>query len=373
MKILHIIPCLRKGGAERLVIDIVREIHRRDKIEVQLLIFRNQIEFEIDDLKPILKVIPASVHLSVLRKNVLNVDALNQFINSFEPNVIHSHLFEAEIVSRFCYFPKAKWFTHLHSSTPELNNLRLSEFFNKKTWIHLFEKRTLFSRYRLNGTTQFIAISEHIESFAKSIAPKCFEIHLLRNAIDFDSFFIDLKEPRQQEVLKLINVGRLLKNKNQIFLLEVLNYLKKRSISSELILLGDGPEMNTLKDKASHYGLKKEVRFEGNVELVTPYLRLASIFVHSAFKEGFGLVLVEAMAAGLPVVCLNAGGNADLIKQGENGFIFNEHDVEQFSEKIIELWEDESLYNRIRENAQEFARAFDIKNYVNNLLSLYSK
>ena len=125
VKILQIIPNLRKGGAERLVIDIVRALNRNKVNKVKLILFENNIEYEVDDILDLIEIIPSKVQLSIYKKNQLDISTLQKSIENFKPDVIHSHLFEAEIVSRSCYYPAAKWFTHLHDRMLPFENLKL--------------------------------------------------------------------------------------------------------------------------------------------------------------------------------------------------------------------------------------------------------
>ncbi|MCB9257623.1 MAG: glycosyltransferase [Chitinophagales bacterium] len=368
MKILHIIPCLRKGGAERLVIDIVREFHKRNNFEVQLLIFRNEIEFEIDDLKPIIKIVPASIQLSVLRKNVLNVDALNQYINSFEPNIIHSHLFEAEMVSRSCFFPKAKWFTHFHDNMKGFNTSKPS--FSKEYLVRLYEKHYLLRRYSVNGGNNFVSISQSTFDYAKKLFKNDSNIVLLPNAIDYNRFN-QARFQKNTTFLRLVNVGSFIKLKNQTFLLDVLKVLIEKGVLVDLTLLGDGAEREALQRKVTDLNLHSKVLFEGNVENVESYLLKSSIYVHSSLSEAFGLTLVEAMAAGLPVVCLDGGGNRDLIVQDKNGYIFSEQNPESFAYKVQEIWENQTKWQEMSNFAKDFAKGFDIGAYVDKLALIY--
>jgi glycosyltransferase involved in cell wall biosynthesis len=81
--------------------------------------------------------------------------------------------------------------------------------------------------------------------------------------------------------------------------------------------------------------------------------------------------MLEAMASGLPVVSLDAGGNRDIIVQGKNGYIVYEQNAELFADTIIELIEDNDLYKSISAYAVEFASKFDIKPYTDRLFELY--
>ncbi len=188
MKILHIIPTLSKGGAERLVIDIIKQLNKQKKTKARLIIFRDEIKYESSEIKEFLSIIPSSVKLSLTKKWQVNVSDLQDYINNFEPDVIHTHLFEAELVSRFCHFPKARWFSHVHDNMVQFNNWSWSWSSMSKTKItNWYEKQILFKRYKKNGGTHFISISKHTESYIKSVQFR-YPVTLLHNAIEVERF-----------------------------------------------------------------------------------------------------------------------------------------------------------------------------------------
>jgi len=127
-----------------------------------------------------------------------------------------------------------------------------------------------------------------------------------------------------------------------------------------------------LEEKTNTCNLSGQVFFHGNVTNVEEFLWTYDIYVHSATYEPLGLVLLEAMAAGLPVITLDGRGNRDLIEQGKNGYMLFEQNAEAFAGKIIELWNDKTKYREISLYAQEFAGKFDMKEYVDALLKIYS-
>lgn len=95
------------------------------------------------------------------------------------------------------------------------------------------------------------------------------------------------------------------------------------------------------------------------------------IYLHTAHYEPLGLVILEAMAAGVPVVSLDGEGNRDLIRHGENGFLLTNPDPEKFAEIIKQLASDPNCRERIAANAREFVQHFDIAVYVDRLLEVY--
>lgn len=376
MKILHIIPNLKKGGAERIVIDIIRTLNQNASYQVKLILFENQIEYEVDDIMETIEIVPSTVQISLFKKPRLTISKLQKTIDLFQPDIIHTHLFEAEIVSRSCTFPKAKWFTHSHDRMKSLNNLNLFAITSKRDLTNYFEKKYLLKRYRKNCGNNFIAISEDILCFLKSALPKDLQsIHLLLNAIDTKRFVKpqNFSSSHDKSVCHLISIGRLDQNKNHQFLIDVVLDLKNKDVPVHLTIVGEGDERIDLQKKIAHLNLSNQISLEGLQEKVEMNLWNADVYIHSAITEGFGLTLVEAMAAGLPVISLNGGGNRNVVHNGENGFLIEKQEVNLFSNYVIELIHNKSTCEMLSKNAKEFAKKFDIINYIDKLTSVYKK
>ena len=98
------------------------------------------------------------------------------------------------------------------------------------------------------------------------------------------------------------------------------------------------------------------------------YLWNSDIYLHTATYEPLGLVLLEAMAAGLPVVTLDGGGNRDLIRNGENGYIIKQQNSQLFTDLMLEVYKNQtiSVFNI------EYANKYDIESYCDKLLNIYN-
>lgn len=372
MKVLHIIPNLSKGGAERLVIDIIKALSIKKEVKAKLIILRNDINYDISDIKDLVEVVLAKVKLSIFKKNKLNIADLQKSISEFKPDIIHTHLFEAEITSRSCYYPKAVWFSHCHDNMIQFKNFSFDTLKNKSTFTNFFEKKYLFNRYKANDGTQFIAISNNAKEFFENKISG-YPITLLLNAINFDKFFIAKKNKNHSKSIKLINVGSFVDKKNQQFLITIAEKLKEKNIEFELHLLGDGKNIKAIEQKSRTLNLKENIFFYGNVNNVEEHLWQSDIYVHSATYEPLGLVLLEAMAAGLPVISLDGGGNRDLIEEGKNGYMIYEQNPDLFVDTMVKLWQDKKKYQAISKYAQQYAKQHDIKNYVDKLLNIYKQ
>lgn len=368
MKILHIIPSLQTGGAERLALDICIELDRRIDIEVKLFMLHDINDFEEFSF---IKYIPGSIALSLRSKNVFAVSGLEKEIQEFAPNVIHTHLFEAEIVSRSIPYPQAKWFTHFHDNMPQFLTFSIKTLFNKRLLTNFYEKTFLFKRYKENKGTTFISISKDTEKYLRKNVCKGFPTFLLYNAINLETFSNE-KILEERKDLKLINIGSFQAKKNQQFLVDIVKELKEKGVEVKLDLFGEGEHFEKVKAKAKANNLSKNIFFHGNVKNVEDYIKQSDIYVHSAYYEPFGLVLIEAMAGGLPVITLDGKGNRDLIIQGKNGYMISEQNTKLFTQRILEIWYNRKLYSEMSTYARQFSKQYDIREYVETLISLYS-
>ena len=218
---------------------------------------------------------------------------------------------------------------------------------------------------------KFISISTNTFKFFKTQMPKYTnDLISLPNAINLSRFKILRKKPSLQKI-KLITVGSLVDKKNQIFLVEVVNYIKSNNYDVHLNIIGEGPEREKIQNRILELKLKKNIMLSGNQDLVEEQLKKADFYVHSAIYEPFGLVILEAMASRLAVVSLNGVGNSDIIDNGINGFILNENNQRKFGDTIINLFSNTSDYTKISNKGYENALKYDIELYVNKLLKIY--
>jgi glycosyltransferase involved in cell wall biosynthesis len=118
-----------------------------------------------------------------------------------------------------------------------------------------------------------------------------------------------------------VTVGRLVKRKGIDRLLKALTYPGCTDMS--LVIVGDGPERQPLLGLSRQLGLGERVMFAGRVEEIRKWqvLQCADVYVSATLHEGFGLVYLEAMAAGLPVITFDHGGQADFLRDGETGYL----------------------------------------------------
>ena len=173
----------------------------------------------------------------------------------------------------------------------------------------------------------------------------------------------------------LISVSRMAKEKNIDFLIAGLAKVKERShVPFKCLLVGDGPEKTRLEEKAKKLGLKDHLVFTGNVtplEVVRHYLA-ADLFVFTSTSETQGMVLLEAMAGGCPVVAVRGSGVYDVVKDGFNGYKVAES-TDNWAEAIICLLSDRKQLSILSENSRLFAEKFSLENITEKILILYRR
>jgi 1,2-diacylglycerol 3-alpha-glucosyltransferase len=161
----------------------------------------------------------------------------------------------------------------------------------------------------------------------------------------------------------LTNVGRLAPEKNLAMLLRAFHGVLSIDKRLRLLLVGDGPERENLEDRARYMQISDKVHITGMVDYqdVPTYLAACDIFVTPSRTETFGLSTVEAMAAGLPVVGVDAPGTSDLIDDGVNGLISSD-DVAVFTAKLILLTTNHELRKKLGDQARLASEKYDIQN-----------
>ena len=373
LRILQAIYCLGRGGAERLAIDITRELNKSDNVEALLISFDKTVNYEYstDDIN--YKYCPSSVELSISKKTSVNLKNYFEVINDFKPNIIHSHRFQTEIITREKIYPEIAYFTHMHDNIEQFQNLSFETLFNKTELLNFFEKQRLLKRYH-RCHNNFIAISKDAFDYTIKTLPKSLHnIVLLNNAIDFHKFNASSHKRiiNKNEKIKLVSIGNLFDKKNHIFLIDVVKTLKEKGYDISLDILGEGSNFQMLNNKLISENLEKDIFLRGNVENVEEYLFNSHIYVHSALYEPFGLVILEAMAAGLPCVTLDGKGNRDIINDRENGYIIYDLSPLTFADRIIELIEQKETYDKISGNSINTAKAHDMSGYIDKLLDHY--
>jgi glycosyltransferase involved in cell wall biosynthesis len=371
MRILQVVPSLIRGGAERLVLNLTKELEARDH-EVKIFALHDDNLYTSLNSKTEVVITPAKVSYSLLGSDSLDTENFDKAVRDFDPDVIHSHLIESEFISRHRPYKKAVYISHWHGCPEMLRKPPLLDYLKKDTWWNWNSKRNLILGYK-QSNNHFLCISEFMESFVvEHLDANRADCTIISNAVDTE-LFSPKEETTNDKVTHLIAVGKLNFNKNQQFLVRVVAKLKQLGIETDLTLLGSGAEEPRLKDLAESLGVGEQILYPGTVDNPETYLNKANVLVHASHYEAFGLVLLEAMACGKPVVCFNDGGPAEVVVDGLNGFVVERDNLESFSNASKKLSTDKELYSELSKNALEFSKKYGLVQYADKVFGLYEK
>ena len=148
--------------------------------------------------------------------------------------------------------------------------------------------------------------------------------------------------------------------------------LVEKVVPTRLLLVGDGPEMSRVEREVVKLGLEGKVQFLGSQESVQEILQTVDVFLLPSEQESFGLVALEAMACGVPVICSRVGGLPEVVQHGKTGYLVEVGNVQGMSEAVLKLLTDDSRYKAFSEQAVIWAReTFPVERAVQNYERVY--
>lgn len=169
----------------------------------------------------------------------------------------------------------------------------------------------------------------------------------------------------------VVSVGELDDNKNHITVIRALSMLNRRDF--KYVVCGVGPNLDLLTAETASLGLKGNVIMAGYRSDIPDILNAADIFVFPSFHEGLPASVLEAMACGLPIICSEIRGNADLIKDGENGFLFKPSDAKSLSNHLSLLLEDSAKCSSMGKKNRKIVNDFSLENVTKELKTIYAR
>lgn len=237
-------------------------------------------------------------------------------------------------------------------------------------------------KYVLRKKLDFmVTVSKALEQFMKrrwgipqdkitTIYNPIIDERLLRMADEVPPEFKDF--PDRIKILKVARLGT--KSKDFRTLLTAFAIFRERYKDALLFIIGEGGGRDKIARWVEELGLKESVFLLGSRLNPYPYMKYADIFVLSSFYEGLGMVIVEAMALGCPVVATDCPvGPRELIGDNENGILVPMKDPERMAEAMIRIIEDEELRRRIVENGKRKAQEFSISTSVRKMEELFKE
>lgn len=230
----------------------------------------------------------------------------------------------------------------------------------------LLKGRIIKHADRLTAVTQTVANFE-----AKQMHIDINKFAILNNPV-FDEAQVIKKEihPWFQEMIPIIAVcGRIARDKGNNFCIEILKVLNE-SMPVRMLILGDGPDLNKCKQLAKSLHIEDKVDFMGYVRNPKGYMSSCTLLLHTALEEGFGNIIVEALAVGIPVCATNCTGPMYIIEDGKYGInLGNVNDTDfvvKSSQKILSVLNGERRFEGLKERAA----VFEVKKATDMFLAL---
>jgi len=207
-------------------------------------------------------------------------------------------------------------------------------------------------------------------------------IEVIPNAIHLISFKED-DELKRTEIKKKYNlkednkiilfVGRIASEKSIDKVIKALAIIKKRNTSKEkLLIVGNGPAMDELKQLTRSLKVEEDVIFTGTVsyEEIRHYYKMAYVFTIASTTETFGIVTIEALASGVPVLAIKAPGAVDILTDGLDGLLVDD-DVEKFANALEKIIKEPELREKLSRGALKTSEKYNIDTVSERMLNLY--
>ncbi len=224
-----------------------------------------------------------------------------------------------------------------------------------------------------------IAPSEGARRFMLGLG-KGYNVEVVPNGVDLASFNRPPDAARRLEMgfgpqdVVLVYVGRLGVEKNVSFLIDEFGRAAQACDGARLLLVGDGPLRGPLQERAARQGLAEKVVFTGQIpyDQVSRFMAVADIFVTASVSEVHPLTVIEAMAAGLPVLGIVSPGVGDTVQDGLTGYLAPVQ-PEALAEKMILLVSDAARRQAMGKQARQAAQAYAIERTVQMMLDCYQR
>lgn len=284
------------GGVEAVVMNYYRNIDR-SKIQFDFICDEDSTNIPYDEIKKLGgKVILIPQYQKVFKYH----KKLKQVLKEENYKIVHSHINTLSVFSLFaakCARVPVR-IAHSHSTT------------NKKEWKKNLMKQALRPFSKKYATDYFVC-TEHAGRWL--FGDRTFErgkVSIINNAIDLDIFKYDEKLRKgkrkklkiKDDTLVVGHIGRFVAQKNHTFLIDIFNELHKKKKNSILLLIGQGPLMDEIKEKVEILGISDSVKFLGQRDDVNELYNVMDLFLFPSLYEGLGMVLIEAQANGLPCI-----------------------------------------------------------------------
>ncbi len=327
MRVLTLIGGLGMGGAQQMAYELVKNVDHKE-FEMPVLCYggkrNNVLEDKMEQVSSVTYLEYAG-HIGI--QKMLKV---MKHITYLHPDLVHVHMGGVAFAIPWGLIHHRPVVVTVHTK-PE------------QAFSHKNEKLVKYGITK--GIVRIVAVSEDnhrkVMQYFGLNAEQCIYIN---NGIDVGRFYRE-----KHNGFAYINVARQDENKNQELLLKAFRRVHERQPKSKLYLLGDGPCHEHLLRMRKEFNLEECVEIPGNIDTPERYYAVSDAYVQTSHREAMPLSILEAMAAGLPIISTNVGGIKDVVD--ENGFLIDDNDEEALVislNKILNASQEERMIMRNR-------------------------
>ena len=308
-KVVHILNSASYSGAENVVITIIKSMKEEQDNNYDFLYLSRQ-----GDIQSFLDVNNIKYYLL----SNFSLKSIKTIIKQIKPDIIHAHDFTASIISAFL-FPNIPIISHIHNNPPWIQKICLKSVLYAIT----------LPRYKKILTVSDAVVNEYV--FNKLMKDKTL---VLGNPVDTSLVNNKANESSQSNIYDIVFLGRLAPQKNPLRLIDIVYQVKKTIPNIRCACIGKGPLYNECRKKILELDLQNNIELLGFMENPYKILKNSKLLCIPSDWEGYGMVAVEALSLGVPVVSSGVGGLKDIVTK-ESGKICDKD--EEFVKEIIEL------------------------------------
>jgi|Deesub1362A_J573_1020465.scaffolds.fasta_scaffold00023_15 N-acetyl-alpha-D-glucosaminyl L-malate synthase BshA len=222
-----------------------------------------------------------------------------------------------------------------------------------------------FVKYVLKNSDKIIAVSEYLRKEAIEMGVNEDKIIVVYGGIPRA-----IRRKNVEPEDSICFIGSLVKQKGVDILINAVRKVKKSRPNVKLYIVGDGKERKKLEALSKY---DPDIYFTGEVGDLSEVLSKCKVMVLPSREEGFGLVLLEAMVAGVPVVATNVGGIPEIIEDGVNGLLVESEDPDGLARAILKVLDDEKLRVKLVENGKKIVQKYSWERMANEIDRIYEE
>lgn len=369
IKVIEVIADAGLGGGAQNVLGILSHLDQT-RFEIFLICPKGALSKEADKINR-LKVFEVEMKSKfdlVAMFQIKNIiQKIRAYRDPFGPIVVHSHGARANLLTRLI-LPRGIPSVYTEHSYVEGYHLKSSvnEFFQK-----------YFLRRLNKRTNKIIAVSSPVANFlVDNDLARADQVVVIPNAVDAAQFTKAAKVKPVNAGNKSVvigAVGNLNKQKGHEYLIEAMKLILVRYPQATCEIIGDGEQRIMLEEQIRSNKLEHHITLFGQKKDTAKYLKNWDVFVLPSTAETFGIVILEAMASGVPVVASRTGGIIDIIENKRNGLLVEPKDVDGLAAAILEIIDHPVEAAKFKRAGLQTIKRFDWSNVIKDIEKVYTE